>query len=76
MGVFINGHWYLNFDGFPGCSVVKNPPAMQEMWVPLLGWEDTLGKEIASHSSILAWEFPWTEESGELHGVTGELDMT
>ena len=36
----------------------KNPLAMQEMWVPLLGFEDTLGKEIATHSSILAWEFP------------------
>ena len=39
---------------------------MQEMWVPLLGFEDTLGKEIATHSSILAWEFPWTEVPGEL----------
>ena len=36
----------------------KNSLAMQEMWVPLLGFEDTLGKEIATHSSILAWEFP------------------
>ena len=42
--------------GFPGSSVVKNPPVMQEMWVRCLGWEDLLGKETATHSSILAWE--------------------
>ena len=34
---------------------------MQETWVPYLGWEDPLGKEMATHSSILAWEIPWTE---------------
>ena len=52
--------------GFPGGSVVKNPPAMQEMWVQSLGQEDPLEKEMATHSSILAWEIPWTEEPGEL----------
>ena len=43
----------------------KNLPAMQEpqeMWVPSLGREDPLEKEMATHSSILAWEIPWTEE--------------
>ena len=43
----------------------KNLPAVQEtqeMWVRFLGWEDPLEKEMASLSSILAWEFPWTEE--------------
>ena len=39
-------------------QLVKNPPAMQETWVRSLGWEDTLEKEKATHSSILAWRFP------------------
>ena len=47
-------------------SVVKNPPAMQETQVWHLGQENPLQKETATHSSILAWESPWTEESGEL----------
>ena len=44
---------------------VKNMPAMQEIpetWVRSLGWEDSLEKEVATHSSILAWRIPWTEE--------------
>ena len=45
---------------------MKNPPAKQGMWVWSLGWEDPLEKEIATHSSILAWEIPWTEEPGGL----------
>ena len=45
--------------------MVKNL-SMQEMWVQFLGKEDPLEKEMATHSSILAWEIPWTEESGEL----------
>jgi len=48
--------------GFPDGSVVKNPPAKQEMWVRSLGWEDPLEKKMATHSSILAWEILWTEE--------------
>ena len=40
-------------------QLVKKPPAMQEPRVPSLGWEDLLEKEIATHSSILAWEIPW-----------------
>ena len=42
---------------------------MQKMWVWSLGWEDTLEKEMAIHSSILAWETPWTEEPGRLQSV-------
>ena len=42
--------------GFPGDSVVKNPPAKQETWVPSLGQEDPLVEEMATHSNILAWE--------------------
>ena len=63
--------------GFPGDSVVKNPPANAgETWVQSLSQEDSLEKEMANHSSILAWEIPWTEEPGGLHGVAEELDMT
>ena len=39
---------------------------MQEMWVKSLGWEDPLEKKMATHSSITAWEIPWTEEPGGL----------
>ena len=42
---------------------------MQEMWVQSLGGEDPLEKEMAIHSSILAWEIPWTEKPGELQAV-------
>ena len=44
--------------------MVKNPPAMQETQVRYLGWEDPLEEEMATHSSVLAWEIPWTEEPG------------
>ena len=52
-------------------QMVKNLPAMQETWVLSLGWEDPLGKEMATHSSILAWRIPWTEEPGKatVHGI-------
>ena len=50
-------------------SVVKNPPAKQETWVWSLGWEDPMEKEMATHSSILAWEIPWTEEPGRLQSL-------
>ena len=43
-------------------QLVKNPPAMQKTWVQSLGWEDVLEEEMATQSSILAWEIPWTEE--------------
>ena len=52
--------------GFPGGSVVNNLPAKQEIPVQILGWEDPLEKEMATHSSMLAWEIPWTEEPGGL----------
>ena len=47
-------------------QTIKNLPAMQEMFVPSLGWEVPLEKGMATHSSILAWEIPWTEEPGGL----------
>ena len=46
--------------------VAKNLPATQEMQVRSLGWEDPLEKEMTTHSSILAWEIPWTNEPGGL----------
>ena len=48
--------------------MVKCPPTMWETWVQSLGQEDLLEKEMATHSSILAWKIPWTEEPG-VHGV-------
>ena len=50
---------------------IKRLPAMRETWVQSLGWEDPLEKEMATHSSILAWRIPWTEEPGGLHIVHG-----
>ena len=46
--------------------MVKHLPIMQETWVQFLGWEDPLEKEMATHSSILAWRIPWTEETDGL----------
>ena len=53
-------------DGLLSGSVVKNLPAMQETQVQSLGQEDLLEKGMATHSSILAWRIPWTEEPGGL----------
>ena len=55
--------------GFPGDLVVKNPPEMQEIWVRSLGQEVPLEEETATHSSILAWGIPWTEEPGGLQSM-------
>ena len=49
--------------------MVKNLPAVQETQVQSLGWEDPLEKKMSTHSSILAWEIPWTEEPGGLQFV-------
>ena len=49
--------------------MVKNPPAMLEIWVHSLGWEDALEEGTATHSSILAWRIPWTEEPGRLQSM-------
>ena len=50
-------------------QMVKNRPVMQEIWIQSLGWEVPLEKEMATHSSILAWRIPWTEEPGELQSM-------
>ena len=52
-------------------QMVKNPPAMQDTWVQALDLEDPIEKGIATHSSIPAWEIPWTEAPGRLHTVHG-----
>ena len=59
-------------EGFAGGSVVKNPPAVQEIQETQfrsLGWEDPLEEGMATHSSLLAWRIPWTEEPGRLQSM-------
>ena len=53
----------------PGGSAVKNPPGMRETWVRYLGWEDPLEEGMATHSNILAWRIPWTEEARGLQSM-------
>ena len=62
--------------GFPSTLTVKNLPPVQEMWVRSLGREDPWEKEIATHSSILAWEIPWTDEPGGLQAVVSQKSWT
>ena len=50
-------------------QLIKNLPAMQETQVQSLGWKDTLEKEMATYSNILAWKIPWTEEPGGLQFI-------
>ena len=54
----------------------KNPPAMQETWVQPLGQEDPLEEEMATHTSILAWRIPWTEEPGGLQPTRSQKSRT
>ena len=58
--------------------MVKSPPTVQETWVQSLGWDDPLKKGMATHSSILAWEIPWTEDPGGGYSPWGckESDTT
>ena len=59
-------------------QMVKRLPTMREPWVQSLGREDPLEKEMATHSSSLAWKIPWTEEPGDLYSLwnSKELDTT
>ena len=50
-------------------QMVKRLPAVRETWVRSLGWKDPLEKEMATHSSTLAWRIPWTEEPGRLQSM-------
>ena len=58
--------------GFRGGSVVSNLPAVQEMKFRYLGGEDPLEMEMATHSSILSWEIPWTEKPGGLQSMRSQ----
>ena len=62
--------------GFPGGSVLRELPTMQEKKVQSLSREDPLEKEMATHSSILAWEIPWTEEPGGLQSMELQKNQT
>ena len=53
----------------PVAQTVKSLPTVQEAWVQSLGWENLLEKGMATHSSFLAWEIPWTEEPGRLQSM-------
>ena len=65
--------WLLwEAEGFPGGSVVKHPPASTGKVGMILGQEDPLEKEMATHSSILAWRIPWTEDPGGLQSVRSQ----
>ena len=52
-----------------GAQMVKNPPAVWETWMRSLGWEGPLEEGMATHSSVLAWRIPWTEEPGGLQSM-------
>ena len=67
---------YETIRGFPGGSVVKNLPVMQETWVWSLGWEDPLSKRMATHLSILAWKTTWTEEPGGIWSMGSQKSQT
>ena len=67
--VFVSG-----YRGFAGGSVVMNLPAVQEMWFQSLAWEDPLEKEMETHSNILAWEIPGTEEPGAVQSVVSQSE--
>ena len=56
----------MELQGFPVAQMVKNLPAMQVIWIQSLGWEDPLGKKMATHSSTLALKIPWTEKCPRL----------
>ena len=56
-------------------QTVKNLPAVWETWIPSLGWENPLEEGKATHSSILAWRIPWTEESGGLQFMGSQRVM-
>ena len=66
---------FMNF-GFPVVQMVKNLPAMQETWVRCLGWDDPLEKGMATHSNILAWRIPWTDELGGLQFMGSTKSQT
>ena len=71
--LMVNNSVYL---GFPCGLVVKNPPEIQEIWIWSLGQEDSLEKEMTSHSNILDKEIPWTEEPDGLAPMGSQKSPT
>ena len=70
---FVHG---LEEEILPGAQTIKHLPAMRETRVRSLGWEDLLEKEMATHSSTLAWKIPWTEEPGRLQSMGSQKSQT
>ena len=70
---FLNPLFFFEFSFSLSTSLVaqmvKSLPTMRETWAQSLGWEDLLEKGMATHSSTLAWEIPWTEEPGKLQSM-------
>ena len=71
-------HWQVVTlpQAFLTAQLVKNLPAVWETWVQSLGWEDPLEKEMATHSSVLAWRIPWMEEPGGLQSMESQKSQT
>ena len=67
--VYIN---YVLIGAFLVAQLINNLPAMPQTWVRSLGWEDRLEKGMATHSSILAWRSPWTENPGRLQSMDSQ----
>ena len=68
--------WFINSWASLVAQLVKNLPAMWEIWVRSLGWEDPLEKEKATHSSLLAWRIPWIIPLGHKESdTTGQLSL-
>ena len=68
-GMFYKDLLPASLGASPVPQMVKNQPAMRENQVGSLGWEDLLEKGLATHSSVLAWRIPWTEEPGGLQSM-------
>ena len=62
--------------GFFGYSVIKKPPAMQEIRVQSLGWKDPLENKMSTNSSLLVWETPWIEQHGGLQSMGSQKSKT
>ena len=71
-GIRVFSKFYGNNWAYLVAQMVKNPPAIQETQVQALGQEDALEKGMATHSSILVWRIPWTEEPGGLQSMESQ----
>ena len=75
LDVCVSCIFYINYRASQVALIVKNSPAKQETRLPSLGREDPLEEEMATHSSILAWEIPWTEEPGGLQSTGSQKSL-